>query len=190
MAENYVESSTKKKKTIIINKLTYVIFLLYIQIIDCFWNGGIFSHKYAWLLCTLILFPCIYTEWEYAIFFHIAYFDFTYFRAFFTCVAMCGNILHPAILPKIKICTVAIIINFIVKHHVLRIYQCIILHEDIKHYQNACFPNDSRYKVIKNLSTKYAYRQWNFQALKNGHHPFCKHISSNGDVINGDVFKT
>ena len=31
-----------------------------------------------------------------------------------------------------------------------------------------------------------------FLALKNdpGHHPFCKHSSSNGDVINGDVIKT
>ena len=85
-------------------------------------------------------------------FFHIAYFDITYFRAFFTCVTMCGTILHHAISPKIKIWTVAIIINVIVKHHVLRTYQCIVLHENIKNYQNACSPNGSRYKVIKYLS--------------------------------------
>ena len=91
--------------------------------------------------------------------FHIAYFDITYFRAFFTCVSMYGTILQPAISPKIKIWTAAIIIHFIVKHHVLRTSQCIVLRENIKHYQNACFPNDSRYKVIKNLSTEYAYRQ-------------------------------
>ena len=36
------------------------------------------------------------------------------------------------------------------KHHVLQTYQCIVLHENIKNYQNACFPDDSRYKVIKN----------------------------------------
>ena len=55
------------------------------------------------LLYTLILFPCIYTELKYAIFSHIAYFDITYLRAFFTCVAMYGTILHPTISPKIKI---------------------------------------------------------------------------------------
>ena len=36
----------------------------------------------------------------------------------FTCVAMNGTILNPAISPKIKIWTAAIIINFILKHHV------------------------------------------------------------------------
>ena len=48
------------------------------------------------LLYTLILGPCIFTGLKYAIFFHIAYFDITYFRAFFTFVAMYGTILHPA----------------------------------------------------------------------------------------------
>ena len=96
---------------------------------------------------------------KYAIFFHISYFDITYFRAFFTCVAMYGTILHPAISPKIKIWTAAIIINFIVKHHDLRTSQIIVLYENIKNYQNACFPNDSHYKFIKNLSNEYAYRQ-------------------------------
>ena len=52
-------------------------------------------------LYTLILFPCI-TGLKYAIFFHIAYFDITYFRAFFTCVAMYGTILHPAFHQKSK----------------------------------------------------------------------------------------
>ena len=56
---------------------------------------------------------------------------------------MYGTILHPAISPKIKIGTAAIIINFIVKHHVLRTYQCTVLHENIKHYQNTCFPNET-----------------------------------------------
>ena len=74
------------------------------------------------------------------------------------CVAMNGTILNPAISPKIKIWTAAIIINFIVKH-VLRTYQCRVLHENIKNYQNVCFPNDSRYKVIKNVSIKYTYRR-------------------------------
>ena len=53
----------------------------------------------------------------------------------------------------------AIIINFIVKHHVLRTYQCRVLHENIKNHQNACFPNDSHYKVIENVSVEYAYRR-------------------------------
>ena len=61
------------------------------------------SHvQYQIALYTLILFPCIYTGRKYAIFFHIAYFDITYFRAFFTCVAMYKNILHPAISQKSK----------------------------------------------------------------------------------------
>ena len=121
-----------------------------------------FFSSYPSLLYTLILFPCIYTGLKYAIFFHIAYFDITYFRVFFKCITMYRTILNPAISPKIKIWTAAIIINFIVKHHVLWTYQCIVLHENIKNYQNACFPNDSRYKVLKNLSIEYAYRQWNF----------------------------
>ena len=62
---------------------------------------------------------------------------------------MNGTILNPAISPKIKIWTAAFIINFIVKHHVLRTYQCRVLHENIKNYQYVCFPNNSRYKVIK-----------------------------------------
>ena len=70
------------------------------------------------------------------------------------CVAMNGTILNPAISPKIKIWTAAIIINFIVKHHVLRTYQCRVFHENSKDYQYVCFPNDSRYKVIKNVSIK------------------------------------
>ena len=45
-------------------------------------------------------------------------------RFIFTCDAMNGTILNPAISPKIKIWTAAIIINFIVKDHVLRTYQC------------------------------------------------------------------
>ena len=61
--------------------------------------------------------------------------------------------------PKIKIWTAAIIINFIVKHHVLRTYQCRVLHENIKNYQYVCFPNDSRYKVIKNVSIEYTNRR-------------------------------
>ena len=80
-------------------------------------------------------------------------------KIIFTCVAMNGTILNPAISPKIKIWTAAIIINFIVKHHVLRTYQCRVLHENIKNYQYVCFPNDSRYKVIKNASIEYTYRR-------------------------------
>ena len=66
-------------------------------------------------------------------------------------------ILHTLILrtlelfSQIKIGTAAIVINFIVKHHVLQTYQCIVLHENIKNYQNVCFPNDSRYKGFKNF---------------------------------------
>ena len=67
------------------------------------------------------------------------------------------SILNSAILPKIKIWTAAIIINFIVKHHVLRTYQCSVFHENIKHYQYVCFSNDSRYKVFKNVSIEYTY---------------------------------
>ena len=75
------------------------------------------------------------------------------------CVAMNGTILNPAISPKIKIWTATIIINFIVKHHVLQTYQCRVLHENIKNYEYVCFPNDSRYKVIKNVSIEYTYQQ-------------------------------
>ena len=75
----------------------------------------------------------------------------------FMCVAMNGTILNPAISPKIKIWTAAIIINFILKHHVLLTYQCGVLHENIKNYQYVCIPNDSRYKVIKNVSIEYTY---------------------------------
>ena len=50
----------------------------------------------------------------------------------FTWVAIKGTVLNPAISPKIEIWTAAIIINLIVKHHVLRIYQCRVLHENIK----------------------------------------------------------
>ena len=53
----------------------------------------------------------------------------------FMCVAMNGTILNPTISPKIKIWTAAIIINFIVKHHVLRTYQSRVLHENIENYQ-------------------------------------------------------
>ena len=73
------------------------------------------------------------------------------------------RVLNPTISPKIKIWTAAIIINFIVKHHVLRTYQCRVLHENIKNYQYVCFPNDSRYKVIKNMSIKYTYRCYKIQ---------------------------
>ena len=72
---------------------------------------------------------------------------------------MNGTILNPAILPKIKIQTAAIIINFIVKYDVLRTYQCRVLRENIKNYQYVCFPNDSRYKAIKNVSIEYTYRR-------------------------------
>ena len=77
----------------------------------------------------------------------------------FTCVAINGTILDPAPSPKVKIWTAAIIINFIVKHHVLRTYQCRVLHENIENYQYVCFPNDSRYKVIKNVSIEYTFRR-------------------------------
>ena len=75
------------------------------------------------------------------------------------CVAMNGTILNPAISPKIEIWMAAIIINSIVKHRVFRSYQCRVLHEKIKNYQYVCFPNDSRYKVIKNVSIKYTYQR-------------------------------
>ena len=78
-------------------------------------------------------------------------------KIIFTCVSTNRTILNPAISPKIKIWTAAIIINFIVKHHVLQTYQ-VLLHENIKNYQYVCFPNDSRYKVIKNVSIEYTYR--------------------------------
>ena len=72
---------------------------------------------------------------------------------------MNGTILNPVISPKIKIWTAAIIINSIVNHCVLRTYQFRELHENIKNYQYICFPNDSRYKVIKNVSIEYTYRR-------------------------------
>ena len=72
---------------------------------------------------------------------------------------MNGTILNPAILPKIKIWTAAVIITFIVKHHVLRTYQCRVLRASIKNLQYVCFPNDRRYKVIKNVSIEYTYRR-------------------------------
>ena len=101
---------------------------------------------------------------------------------------MKGTILNPAISQKIKIRTAAIIINFIVKHHVLQTYQCRVLHENIKNYQCVCFPNNSCYKVIRDVSIEYTYQR-NFKALKNdpGRHPFCKHISKNGDIIKFNV---
>ena len=68
---------------------------------------------------------------------------------------MNGTILNPAISPKIKIWTATIIINFIVKYHVLLTYQCIVLHENIKNYQYVV----CRYKVIKNVSIEYIYRR-------------------------------
>ena len=70
---------------------------------------------------------------------------------FFKCVAMNGTILNPAISPKIKIWTAAILINFIVKHHVLRTYQCRVLHGNINNYQYYCFPNVSRMTVATKL---------------------------------------
>ena len=75
------------------------------------------------------------------------------------CVAMNETILNPATSPKIKIWIAAIFVNFIVKNHVLCTYRCRVLHENIKNYQYVCFPNDSRYIVIKNVSIKYTYRQ-------------------------------
>ena len=74
-----------------------------------------------------------------------------------TCVAMNETILNPAISPKIKVRKAAIIINSIVNHCVMRTYQCRVLHENIKN-QYVCCPNDSRYKVIKNVSIEYTYR--------------------------------
>ena len=76
----------------------------------------------------------------------------------FTWIAMNGTILNPTISPKIKIWTAAITINFIVKHHVLRTYQCRVLHENIKNYQYVCLLNDNHYKVITNVSIEYTYR--------------------------------
>ena len=70
-----------------------------------------------------------------------------------------GTILNPAISEKIKIWMAPIIINVIVKHHVLQTYQCRVLHENIKNYQFVCFLNDSCYKVIKNVSIEYTYRR-------------------------------
>ena len=69
------------------------------------------------------------------------------------------SIINPAISPQIKIWTATIIKDFIVKRHVLRTYQCRVLHENIKNYKYVCFPNDSRYKVIKNMSIEYTYRR-------------------------------
>ena len=57
--------------------------------------------------------------------------------------AMYGTNLNPAISQKIKIKTAVIIINFIVKHHVLRTFQYTVLHENMKNDQNVCFPMDS-----------------------------------------------
>ena len=48
-----------------------------------------------------------------------------------------------------------IIINFIVKHHVLQTFPCIVLYENMKNNQNICLANDSHYKVMKNLSIEY-----------------------------------
>ena len=73
------------------------------------------------------------------------------------CVAMNGTILNLAISPKIKIWTATVVINFIVKHHVLCTYQCKVLHENIKNYQYVCFPKDNLYKCIKNVSIEYTY---------------------------------
>ena len=72
---------------------------------------------------------------------------------------MNGTILNPAISPKIKIWTAAIIINFIVKRHVLQTYQCRVLRENIKNLQYVCFLNDGRCKVIKNVSIEYTCQQ-------------------------------
>ena len=80
-------------------------------------------------------------------------------KIIFTCVAMNGIILNPATSLKIKLWTASIIINFIVKHCFLRTYQCRVLHENIKNYQYVCFLNDSRYKVIENVSIEYTYRR-------------------------------
>ena len=68
---------------------------------------------------------------------------------------MNGTILNPAISPKIKLRTAAIITSFILKNHVFRTYQFRVLHENIKKYKYVCFPNDSRYKVIENVSIDY-----------------------------------
>ena len=84
-----------------------------------------------------------------AIFFHIAYFNTTYFRALFTCIAMCETILNPAISPKVKIWTAPLFINVIVKHFNLRTYQYIALHENIKNNRNVCFRMTVATKLLK-----------------------------------------
>ena len=81
-------------------------------------------------------------EWKCAIFFPIAYFDITYFGAFFMCIAMYWTILNPAISAKIKIWTAAIIINLIVKHHVLGTFRCKVCHENMKN-NHVWIPNDN-----------------------------------------------
>ena len=68
-------------------------FIIYLILFPCIYTG--LRYAIFFLLYTLILFPCIYTGLKYAIFVHIAYFDITYFRVFFTCVAMYGTIYIP-----------------------------------------------------------------------------------------------
>ena len=62
---------------------------------------------------------------------------------------MNGTLLNPAISPKIKIWMAAIIINFIVKHHVLRTYQCRVIHENIKNTNMFVFGMTVATKLLK-----------------------------------------
>ena len=105
---------------------------------------------------------------------------------------LCTELFH--IPPKIKIWTAAIFLNFNVKRHCLRTSQCIVLHENFKNYQNACFSKNSRYKVKKNLSYWIGLSTMQFLSVEKG----CLVailfvniiISSKGDAINSDVIKT
>ena len=65
-----------------------------------------------------------------------------------------------------------------------------MLHENIKTYQNVCFPDDSHYKDFKNVYlSNMLIDDEIFKHCKKmpSLHLFCLHIS---DVINGDVIKT
>ena len=101
------------------------------------------------------------------------------------CDAVNGTILNPAISPKIKIWTAAIIINFIVKHHVLRTYQRRVLHKTLKITSMFVSRMTVATKLLKMCLSNILIDDEIFKRWKNnpGHHPFCKHIHSNGDVI-------
>ena len=105
---------------------------------------------YPPLLYTLILLRCICIGWKYPIFFQIAYFDITYLRAFFTCVAKYRIILNPTVSQKIKIWMAVIIINYIVSHYVLWTFQLqrILTNKNMINKQNFCLLNDSHQKFV------------------------------------------